>query len=156
MATYHNYINTQSTCNKSQHSEHLTTHYCKLEAVFFFLMGEAPKIVQIETRYVQTDAVNFRDVVQSLTGKNSSTDWIGTNVRSAAESCSKGGIPESKEIGTAAAASAPSAATYGTNETLLPPPFSSSTHLLNNISFKDFDGFMLPPTELMPWSYSYT
>ncbi|QHN80800.1 hypothetical protein HN51_057340 [Arachis hypogaea] len=40
--------------------------------------GEAPKIVQIETRYVETDAVNFRDVVQSLTGKNSSTDWIGS------------------------------------------------------------------------------
>ncbi|XP_047154563.1 uncharacterized protein LOC124825878 [Vigna umbellata] len=116
-------------------------------------MGEAPKIVQIETRYVQTDAVNFRDVVQSLTGKNSSTDWIGLNDRSAAESCSKGGIPQSKEIG---AASAASAATYGTNETLSPPPFSSSTHLINNISFKDFDGFMLPPTELMPWSYSYT
>lgn len=36
-----------------------------------------PKIVQIETRYVETDEVNFRDVVQSLTGKDSSTDWIG-------------------------------------------------------------------------------
>ncbi|QCD76978.1 hypothetical protein DEO72_LG1g600 [Vigna unguiculata] len=101
-------------------------------------MGEAPKIVQIETRYVETDAINFRDVVQSLTGKNSSTDWIGRNVKSAAESCSKGGIAESKEIGAVAAAAA------GTNETLF-----------NNISFKDFDGFMLPPTELMPWSYSY-
>ncbi|KAL1328494.1 uncharacterized protein LOC107481939 [Arachis duranensis] len=32
----------------------------------------APKIVQIETRYVETDPINFRQVVQSLTGKNSS------------------------------------------------------------------------------------
>ncbi|KAK7332177.1 hypothetical protein VNO80_28925 [Phaseolus coccineus] len=111
-------------------------------------MGEAPKIVQIETRYVQTDAVNFRDVVQSLTGKNSSTDWIGRNVKSAAESCTKGGIAEPKEIGAAAAA------TYGTNETLSPPSFSSSTQMNNNVSFKDFDGFMLPPIEMVPWSYS--
>ena len=39
---------------------------------------EGVKIVQIETRYVETDAMNFRDVVQSLTGKNSSTDWVGS------------------------------------------------------------------------------
>lgn len=55
---------------------------------------EAPKIVQIETRYVQTDAANFRDVVQSLTGKNSSTDWIGQNAES---SSSKRGIAEPKK-----------------------------------------------------------
>ncbi|KAF7803164.1 VQ motif-containing protein 1-like [Senna tora] len=41
--------------------------------------SEGVKIVQIETRYVQTDAMNFRDVVQSLTGKNSSTAWVGNN-----------------------------------------------------------------------------
>ncbi|KAI4295450.1 hypothetical protein L6164_035497 [Bauhinia variegata] len=28
------------------------------------------KIVQIETSYIEIDAVNFRDVVQSLTGKD--------------------------------------------------------------------------------------
>ncbi|ESW19903.1 hypothetical protein PHAVU_006G165200 [Phaseolus vulgaris] len=111
-------------------------------------MGQAPKIVQIETRYVQTDAVNFRDVVQSLTGKNSSTDWIGQNVKYAAQSCSEGGVPEPKDIGAAAA-------TAATNETLSPPSFPSSTQMNNNVSFKDFDGFVLPPIETMPWSYSY-
>ncbi|KAJ1430594.1 hypothetical protein SESBI_07740 [Sesbania bispinosa] len=35
--------------------------------------NEGPKIVQIETFYVETDAVNFRDVVQRLTGKNSAS-----------------------------------------------------------------------------------
>jgi len=119
-------------------------------------MGEAPKIVQIETRYVQTDAVNFRDVVQSLTGKNSSTDWIGRNVKPAAESCSKGGITEPKEIGASAAVTAATAATDGTNETLSPPSLSSSTQLNSNLSFKDFDGFVWPSSEMMPWSYSYT
>lgn len=35
------------------------------------------KIVQIDTQYVETDAVNFRAVVQRLTGKDASTVWVG-------------------------------------------------------------------------------
>ncbi|CAJ1962181.1 unnamed protein product [Sphenostylis stenocarpa] len=125
---------------KTSHPQHSTANFGKS----LFQMGEAPKIVQIETRYVETDAVNFRDVVQSLTGKNSSTDWIGQNLKSAAESCSKGGIAEPKKIGAAAAA---------TNETLLPSS-SSTIQMYNDVSFKDLDEFVWPPIEMMPWSYS--
>ncbi|TKY71967.1 Modulating plastid sigma factor [Spatholobus suberectus] len=103
--------------------------------------GEAPKIVQIETRYVQTDAVNFRDVVQSLTGKNSSTDWIGQNAASSSGTI-QGGIAKPQGLVGAAVFN-------GTKETLLP-----SSMQMNNVSLKDFDGFMLPPMEMMPWSYS--
>lgn len=35
------------------------------------------KIVHIETQFVETDPVNFRAVVQRLTGKDASTVWVG-------------------------------------------------------------------------------
>ncbi|KAF1868070.1 hypothetical protein Lal_00034032 [Lupinus albus] len=41
------------------------------------MTSEAPKIVQIETLYVETDSINFKEVGQSLTGKYSSTAWVG-------------------------------------------------------------------------------
>ncbi|KAK7331373.1 hypothetical protein VNO77_25596 [Canavalia gladiata] len=100
------------------------------------LRGEAPKIVQIETRYVQTDAVNFRDVVQSLTGKNSSTAWIGRNAgyASASSEIIKGETEKERD------------AASGTNETLFP-----SSMIFNNVSFKDFDALLLElsSTEIM-------
>nr|KYP46842.1 hypothetical protein KK1_031545 [Cajanus cajan] len=108
------------------------------------LRRESPKIVQIETRYVQTDAVNFRDVVQSLTGKNSSTDWIGRNsvavAGASASEIARGGVADEtlKIVG---------AASHGTKETTLPSPMQ-----MNNVdmSFQDFDGLMFPPMEMMP------
>ncbi|TKY59800.1 Modulating plastid sigma factor [Spatholobus suberectus] len=52
-------------------------------------MTSGPKIVHIETRYVETDAINFRDVVQRLTGKNSSTtNWVGNGASSSVASSS--------------------------------------------------------------------
>ncbi|KAG4960258.1 hypothetical protein AAZX31_13G200700 [Glycine max] len=97
---------------------------------------EAPKIVQIETRYVQTDAANFRDVVQSLTGKNSSTDWIGQNAESSYSSKRGFSHEPKKLVGATATAS------NGTKEatTLLPSSYSMQ---MNNVSsFKNFDGFI--------------
>ena len=107
------------------------------------LRGEAPKIVQIETKYVKTDAVNFRDVVQSLTGKNSSTDWIGRNNNSI------NGVDTVKGGGGRVAMSSASGET--TEENLLVSS-SSSIQMMNNVV--SFDGFMLPPMEMMPWSFS--
>ncbi|KAI4298274.1 hypothetical protein L6164_031852 [Bauhinia variegata] len=46
---------------------------------------QALKIVQIETRYIEIDAVNFRDVVQSLTGKDSTMDWVANHGSGAAK-----------------------------------------------------------------------
>ncbi|KAL2341125.1 hypothetical protein Fmac_009065 [Flemingia macrophylla] len=115
------------------------------------LRRESPKIVQIETRYVQTDAVNFRDVVQSLTGKNSSTDWIGrNNAVAASENVVKGGVAETRKLLVGAAS-------RGSKETMLP---NSSMQMMNNVNvnvnvpFIDFDAFLLPPMEMMPWCYS--
>ncbi|XP_061352445.1 VQ motif-containing protein 10-like [Gastrolobium bilobum] len=103
------------------------------------MTSKAPKIVQIETRYVETDAINFRDVVQSLTGKNSSTAWIGRNEGSDV----KGGID------AVPAKPEKSAASNGTKETHL------SSMLMNNTSFKEFDRlwFEFPNIEMedMPW-----
>lgn len=108
------------------------------------LRRESPKIVQIDTRYVETDAVNFRDVVQRLTGKNSSTDWIGrknNNGVAAAydsSSCSNGGIAKPHDDDGATAS--------GTKEI--------SMQMNKVSSFNGFDGIMLPSIEMMPWSYS--
>jgi len=93
-----------------------------------------PKIVQIETRYVQTDAVNFRDVVQSLTGKNSSTDWIGrgTNVATAmaaAASEIKGGHVKVEDVAI--------------------DTTSTAKLMMNNMSFKDFERLLeMPPLQM--------
>ena len=116
--------------------------------------GEAPKIVQIETRYVETDAINFRDVVQSLTGKNSSTAWIGRSSNADASSSvakcfsqKKGGASVTAKPQEEGAATSSSS---GTKEGLVP-----NSMLTNNMSFKDFDRLLLemPHVEMegMPW-----
>ncbi|CAI8590860.1 unnamed protein product [Vicia faba] len=98
-----------------------------------------PKIVQIETRYVQTDAVNFRDVVQSLTGKNSSTDWIGRGNNDAAAA-------------TAAAATEIQEGNNKTQEVVIDTSSTSSTKLMmmSNMSFKEFERLVLelPPIQM--------
>ncbi|XP_045802695.1 VQ motif-containing protein 1-like [Trifolium pratense] len=98
-----------------------------------------PKIVQIETRYVQTDAGNFRDVVQSLTGKNSSTDWIGRGTYgSAAAAEIKGGNIKAEEV------------VIGASST------TSNKMMMSNMSFKEFESllFELPAIQIdeMVWS----
>lgn len=96
-----------------------------------------PKIVQIETRYVQTDAVNFRDVVQNLTGKNSSMDWIGQRPDTvAAPGASleiKGGSIKVEEVDNINA--------------------TSHSMLMTNMSFKDFERLLLelPPIQMEEW-----
>ncbi|KAM7257681.1 hypothetical protein ACFE04_013422 [Oxalis oulophora] len=40
---------------------------------------ETVKVVQMDTRYVQTDPKNFKSVVQELTGKSSCIAWIQNN-----------------------------------------------------------------------------
>ncbi|CAL5183736.1 unnamed protein product [Lathyrus oleraceus] len=96
-----------------------------------------PKIVQIETRYVQTDAVNFRDVVQSLTGKNSSTDWIGRG---------------NNEAAAAAATSEIKRGNHKPEEAIIDSTSTASTKLMmmSNLSFKDFERLVLelPPIQM--------
>lgn len=110
------------------------------------LRGEGPKIVQIETRYVETDAINFRDVVQSLTGKNSSTAWIGRNNNAVAAAAADSSVVAASEIkgGTASV-------TAKTEEGAALPIM-----MMNNFPFKDFDRLLLelPPCmgmEDTPW-----
>ncbi|KAJ1414224.1 hypothetical protein SESBI_19076 [Sesbania bispinosa] len=93
--------------------------------------GEGPKIVQIETRYVETDAINFRDVVQSLTGKNSSTDWIGEKQNATSNSNSKLKLAKPDHQGASSMS-------------------MSMSMLMNNVSFKDLDRFLfeLPPIDM--------
>ncbi|KAK4259187.1 hypothetical protein QN277_005543 [Acacia crassicarpa] len=50
--------------------------------------SDSVRIVQIDTHYVETDAVNFRAVVQSLTGKNSPAVWAGSGFLSSSSSSS--------------------------------------------------------------------
>ncbi|CAK8530901.1 unnamed protein product [Lathyrus sativus] len=93
-----------------------------------------PKIVQIETRYVQTDAVNFRDVVQSLTGKNSSTDWIGRGNNETAvtsEIKRRNNKPEEEIIDATSTA-------------------STKLMMMSKMSFKDFERLVLelPPIQM--------
>ncbi|KAK7399933.1 hypothetical protein VNO78_11130 [Psophocarpus tetragonolobus] len=99
----------------------------------------APKIVHIETRYVETDAIHFRDVVQHLTGKNSTTNnWVGNGASFSVTDCNKRGISND--------------AKKPLEDTPTPDgkknTFASSM-LLMNVSFKDFEGLLsdLPPIE---------
>lgn len=128
------------------------------------MRGEAPKIVQIETRYVETDAVNFRDVVQSLTGMNSSTDWIGrnytyTNAAAAAAAATSSSTVAAGGGGIAVAKPADQEQAGAANDLLLPPSSNNSMPPMNNnmMSFKDFNErlllFELPPVQIeeMPW-----
>ncbi|KAI9120311.1 hypothetical protein K1719_007344 [Acacia pycnantha] len=106
------------------------------------------KIVQIETRYVQTDAMNFRDVVQSLTGKNSCTAWVGSggfdkaardnSVKSEEFQCHDHGVARDHDQSN-----------YNGEDASL------SSMILKNTttSYKDFDRLLyeLPPAEDLQW-----
>lgn len=120
------------------------------------MRGEAgPKIVQIETRYVQTDADNFKDVVQSFTGKNSSTDWIMegrfANIAAAAAA---GGEARGSTTAVKPEELEASKTNHGANETSLVLP---SMQIINNNMFVgDLDRLLLelPPIEMeetIPW-----
>lgn len=107
-----------------------------------------PKIVQIETRYVETDEVNFRDVVQSFTGKNSSTDWIGRRRRlNAAANATSSKVVRSDVKG-------------GNIVAVGNKPEESSKEcsmLMSKVRLREFDRFLLdlPPIQIMeeemPW-----
>ncbi|XP_019450108.1 PREDICTED: VQ motif-containing protein 10-like [Lupinus angustifolius] len=106
------------------------------------MTSKAPKIVQIETRYIETDAINFKDVVQSLTGKNSSTVWV-----------ENGGFVAKKE-GTHEHESVSSKRKEGATFDGKNNSVTSSMVLLKNMhSFKDFDGLLsdLPSLEQLLW-----
>ncbi|CAL0334673.1 unnamed protein product [Lupinus luteus] len=113
------------------------------------LHGAAPKVVQIETRYVQTDAVNFKDVVQSFTGKNSSTAWIG-------QRNNNNNVDQSYEVVMGS-----SSEVKGGSSVVISKPEEDGavatfpSMLMNNMAFNDFDTFLLdlPPMEMenRPW-----
>ncbi|OIW06267.1 hypothetical protein TanjilG_19705 [Lupinus angustifolius] len=113
------------------------------------LHGAAPKVVQIETRYVQTDAVNFKDVVQSFTGKNSSTAWIGQrNSNNNVDQLYDVVMGSSLKIKGGTAVFTSKAEEVGTAATF-------PSMLMKNMAFKDFDTLLLelPSMEMenMPW-----
>ncbi|XP_061338505.1 VQ motif-containing protein 10-like [Gastrolobium bilobum] len=97
--------------------------------------SEGPKIVHIETRYVETDAINFRNVVQCLTGKNSSMSWVGNGSSGspfAEGSDNKGGTSHDGF----SAKPEYDVTTDGKKNSLI------SSMSLKNMTFKDFDGFL--------------
>lgn len=108
------------------------------------IMTSGPKIVHIETRYVETDAINFRDVVQRLTGKNSSTtNWVGNGASisfvAGSSDYNERGITENDGV-----SAKPQEDTTVKNNSV-----ASSSMLLMNVSFKDFEGLLsdLPSVE---------
>ncbi|KAK7359480.1 hypothetical protein VNO77_01440 [Canavalia gladiata] len=108
-------------------------------------MATGPKIVHIETRYVETDAINFRDVVQRLTGKNSSsTNWVPNADAAAAASSSLVAPSDHNKVGTAqhhgVSAKPQEDATATTDNGKKNSVLSSM--LLMNMSFEDFDGLL--------------
>lgn len=101
-------------------------------------MTSGPKIVHIETRYVETDAIHFRDVVQHLTGKNSSTtNWVGNGASFSSVACSsdynKRGIANGGVM---------SAKPHEDSTTDDKKNSVASSMLLMNVSFKDFEGLL--------------
>ncbi|KAE9601070.1 hypothetical protein Lal_00023692 [Lupinus albus] len=98
------------------------------------MTSSAPKIVHIETQYVETDAINFKDVVQRLTGKNSSTAWIG-NGGFVEGSGVKGGTLERDSVGD----KTKEGATFVVKEN---NSLASSMILLKNKTYKEFDGLL--------------
>lgn len=63
--------------------------------------SENVKIVHIETHFVETDPSNFRALVQSLTGKNSSpADWARNGLSSSSSSSSLSSLATMEEAET--------------------------------------------------------
>ncbi|XP_027343286.1 VQ motif-containing protein 10-like [Abrus precatorius] len=91
------------------------------------IMTTAPKIVHIETRYVETEAVNFRDVVQRLTGKNSSL--VASSDHSKVITSRDGVCAKPEEHATPIS--------DGNEKSSV-----LSSMVLMNLSFKDFEGFL--------------
>lgn len=115
--------------------------------------GDAPRIVQIETRYVETDAINFREVVQSLTGKNSSTAWVG-NGGSSSNIVSGSDVKQGTEYDGVSANKPEKGATSESDGKQKNNNVISSMVLLKNMSFKDFDELLmsdLPSLEELLW-----
>ncbi|MED6181024.1 hypothetical protein PIB30_015710 [Stylosanthes scabra] len=86
--------------------------------------GIIPKIVQIETRYVETDPINFRQVVQSLTGNNSSMPIITQQQEQEQEASYRHG-------------------SVGANKPLQELVSLNHHAATTNVSFKDFDALLL-------------
>ncbi|XP_054795857.1 VQ motif-containing protein 1-like, partial [Prosopis cineraria] len=107
---------------------------------------EGVKIVQIETRYVQTDAMNFRDVVQSLTGKNSSTAWVGDGSKKLPLAAS---LKSDDEFQFHDHGSRDDDRSSKRDDSLSSKTLSKNT----TTSFKDFDRLLyeFPRTEDLPW-----
>lgn len=114
---------------------------------------EGVKIVQIETRYVETDAMNFRDVVQSLTGKNSSTDWVGSG---GSNKVPRGNSVKTEEFqfhDHGVVARGYDDRSNNNNKIQEDASSLSSMLLKNTTSFKDFDRLLydLPSSEDLHW-----
>ncbi|KAF5472493.1 hypothetical protein F2P56_009206 [Juglans regia] len=105
--------------------------------------GKAVKVVHIDTQYVETDPLNFKSVVQSLTGKDSCVAWIkkssfGANKRKRPVTVNNGGGFEIR----------PSCRGHDNGSTV----GSGNRHvsvLSKGLSFKDLDLMILeaPPME---------
>ncbi|KAG2684768.1 hypothetical protein I3760_10G090200 [Carya illinoinensis] len=112
--------------------------------------GKAVKVVHIDTQYVETDPLNFKSVVQSLTGKDSCVAWIekssfGANKRKRS--------PVTVNNGGGSFDIRPSCGRHDNGSTV----GSGNLHvsvLSKGMSFKDLDGMILedpPMEELMQW-----
>ena len=103
---------------------------------------ESLKIVQIETRYIETEAVNFKAVVQSLTGKDSSTAWVGNG----SEMAGSGKKEQVSNGGVAVKPKEDSRNCYYRDGVI-------SSMFLKSLSFKDFDRIFSEntSTEELPW-----
>ncbi|KAE8659625.1 putative Glucan endo-1,3-beta-glucosidase precursor [Hibiscus syriacus] len=99
---------------------------------------EDVKVVLIDTRYVQTDPLSFKSVVQKLTGKDCCVAWIE-------ESSFSGLKPETK-----VAAERPwGTATPGVGS-------GGASVLTKGYSFKDLDRMILeaPPVDELKWFWT--
>ncbi|KAG2689004.1 hypothetical protein I3760_09G119100 [Carya illinoinensis] len=108
---------------------------------------QAVRVVLIDTQYVETDAMSFKSVVQSLTGKDSCVSWIEK---------SSFGLENRKPVGVNRAGVDKSAGSDNINNGCGGTGNRSVSMLSKGLSFKDLDVMILqaPPMEELEWMWA--
>ncbi|KAJ9153179.1 hypothetical protein P3X46_026646 [Hevea brasiliensis] len=100
---------------------------------------EQVKVVIIDTRYVVTDPLSFKSVVQNLTGKDSCISWVEESSFAGGKRKREADTNESSDVAVSGVAGVHAAAAAAAADWKLP----------KGLSFKDLDKMILelPPME---------
>ncbi|XP_050368896.1 VQ motif-containing protein 10 [Argentina anserina] len=107
------------------------------------------KVTIINTKYVETDAVSFKDVVQKMTGKDSRVAYEVQEPPPAVVTSNKSTAQSGNVKDQGLTNGIRSSMTNGNSKPSGVIPRSNSSVMMRNISFKEFDRLFreMPPVE---------